>query len=113
MGKMTAILLIEDVEDLARVVRRELEQDGYRVLWAADGVVGLRMFRSHQPGLVILDWMLPELDGPAVLREMCGSPPVPVLTLTARTDEGDRVIGLEVGALDLLPERTSARRTSR
>jgi len=102
MKNMTTILLIEDAIDLARVVRRELEQEGYHVLYAGDGVVGLQMFRSYQPDLVILDWMLPELDGLAVLREIRADSPAPVLMLTARTEEADRVIGLEVGADDYL-----------
>jgi DNA-binding response OmpR family regulator len=99
---MTTILLVEDAHDLANVIRRELEQTGYRVLYAADGVAGLQMFRGYQPDLVILDWMLPRLDGLAVLREIRASSPVPVLMLTARTEEADRVIGLEVGADDYL-----------
>ena len=99
---MTEILLVEDAHDLARVIRRELEAEGYRVLWAADGAEGLQMFRSYQPDLVILDWMLPKLDGLAVLREIRSDSPVPVLMLTARTEEADRVIGLEVGADDYL-----------
>jgi DNA-binding response OmpR family regulator len=106
---MTTILLVEDATDLARVVRRELEQEGYHVLYAGDGVVGLQMFRSYQPDLVILDWMLPELDGLAVLREIRADSPVPVLMLTARTEEADRVIGLEVGADDYLTKPFSMR----
>jgi DNA-binding response OmpR family regulator len=109
MKSMTTILLIEDATDLARVVRRELEQEGYHVLYAGDGVVGLQMFRSYQPDLVILDWMLPELDGLAVLREIRADSPVPVLMLTARTEEADRVIGLEVGADDYLTKPFSMR----
>lgn len=109
MKSMTTILLVEDATDLARVVRRELEQEGYHVLYAGDGVVGLQMFRSYQPDLVILDWMLPELDGLAVLREIRADSPVPVLMLTARTEEADRVIGLEVGADDYLTKPFSMR----
>lgn len=67
---MTTILLIEDARDLAQVVRRELEQAGYRVLYAADGAAGLRTFHSYRPDLVILDWMLPEVDGLEVLRQI-------------------------------------------
>lgn len=106
---MTTILLVEDARDLANMIRRELEEAGYRVLSAADGVTGLQMFRSYQPDLVILDWMLPRLDGLTVLREMRSSSPVPVLMLTARTEEADRVIGLEVGADDYLTKPFSMR----
>ena len=106
---MTTILLVEDARDLANVIRRELEEAGYRMLWAADGITGLQMFRSYQPDLVILDWMLPRLDGLTVLREIRSSSPVPVLMLTARTEEADRVIGLEVGADDYLTKPFSMR----
>jgi DNA-binding response OmpR family regulator len=106
---MTTILLIEDARDLARVIRRELEGAGYRVILAADGAVGLQKFRSHAPDLVILDWMLPKVDGLAVLREIRADSPVPVLMLTARKEEADRVIGLEVGADDYLTKPFSMR----
>jgi DNA-binding response OmpR family regulator len=106
---MTTILLIEDAEDLARVIRRELEREGYRVLCAGDGIVGLQMFRAYEPDLVILDWMLPELDGLVVLREIRADSPSPVLMLTARTEEADRVIGLELGADDYLTKPFSMR----
>jgi DNA-binding response OmpR family regulator len=96
------ILLVEDAQDLARVIVRELEGAGYRVLHAADGWEGLRTFRAYQPDLVILDWMLPGLDGLEVLRELRRDSPVPVLMLTARDEEVDRIIGLEVGADDYL-----------
>jgi DNA-binding response OmpR family regulator len=106
---MTTILLVEDARDLATVIRRELEQEGYRVLCAADGAAGLQMFRGYQPDLVVLDWMLPKLDGLTVLREIRSESPVPVLMLTARTEEADRVIGLEVGADDYLTKPFSMR----
>ncbi|MEJ2559059.1 MAG: response regulator transcription factor [Anaerolineae bacterium] len=99
---MTTILLVEDARDLAGVVRRELEEAGYRVLYAADGAEGLHMFRNYRPDLVILDWMLPRLDGLTVLREIRAESPALVLMLTARKEEADRVIGLEVGADDYL-----------
>jgi DNA-binding response OmpR family regulator len=97
---MATILLVEDAEDLARVIERKLEQAGTRMLRADDGAAGLRVFQGYQPDLVILDWMLPKMDGLAALREIRGSSPVPVLVFTARMEEADRVIGLEVGADD-------------
>ena len=106
---MPTILLVEDAEDLARVIRREMEDAGYRVLLAADGATGLQTFRSHAPDLVILDWMLPKVDGLTVLREIRADSPVPVLMLTARKEEADRVIGLEVGADDYLTKPFSMR----
>ena len=99
---MTKILLVEDAADLARVIVRELEAAGYEVLYAADGLAALELYTRHAPDLVILDWMLPKLDGLEVLRQIRQSSPIPVLMLTARDEEADRVIGLEVGADDYL-----------
>jgi DNA-binding response OmpR family regulator len=99
---MTTILLIEDTVDLANAIRRELESDGYAVCHAGDGVAGLQLFKQEAPDLVILDWMLPRLSGLDVLREMRKDTAVPILMLTARHEEADRVIGLELGADDYL-----------
>ena len=105
---MTTILLVEDAADLAQVIVRELETAGYQTLHAADGVAALKLHTRHHPDLVILDWMLPKLDGLEVLRQIRQSPgcetsaAIPVLMLTARDEEADRVIGLEVGADDYL-----------
>jgi len=99
---MTTILLVEDALDLARMIERELEAAGYHVLRAADGLTALQLHAGHQPDLLILDWMLPRLDGLEVLRQIRQSSAVPVLMLTARGEEADRVIGLEVGADDYI-----------
>jgi DNA-binding response OmpR family regulator len=99
---MTTILLIEDARELSRVIRRELEAAGYKVLLAPDGVSGVQVHAGRQPDLVILDWMLPKLDGLDVLRHIRESSATPVLMLTARAEEADRVIGLELGADDYL-----------
>ena len=101
---MTTILLVEDAVDLAQVIVRELEAAGYGTLHAADGLAALELHAQHVPDLVILDWMLPKLDGLEVLRQIrrSDSGAVPVLMLTARDEEIDRVIGLEVGADDYL-----------
>jgi DNA-binding response OmpR family regulator len=96
------ILLVEDAQDLAQVIMRDLRAEGYDVLHAADGLTALELHAKHAPDLVILDWMLPKLDGLEVLRRMRQSSPVLVLMLTARTEEIDRVVGLEVGADDYL-----------
>jgi DNA-binding response OmpR family regulator len=106
---MTTILLIEDAQDLARVITRDLGAAGYEVITAADGVAGLEAYESHRPDLIILDWMLPEMDGLEVLRRIRQTSPVPILMLTARTEEIDRVVGLEVGADDYLPKPFSMR----
>lgn len=106
---MATILLVEDAQDLALVVLRELEAAGYQTLHAADGVAALELHAGEQPDLVILDWMLPRLDGLEVLRRLRQSAPTPVLMLTARGEETDRVVGLEVGADDYLIKPFSMR----
>jgi DNA-binding response OmpR family regulator len=99
---MPSILLVEDEPELARLVVRELESAGYDVRLAEDGAAALRAFEETPPDLIALDWMLPGLDGLEVLRRLRQTSAVPVLMLTARAEEVDRVIGLEVGADDYL-----------
>ncbi|MFN2226112.1 MAG: response regulator transcription factor [Anaerolineae bacterium] len=110
---MWTILLVEDERELARVVGRELQAHGYRVVHAADGAKALRLHATGHPDLVILDWMLPGLDGLEVLRRIRASggeaAAVPVLMLTARSEEVDRIVGLEVGADDYLTKPFSMR----
>ncbi|PKO11968.1 MAG: DNA-binding response regulator [Chloroflexi bacterium HGW-Chloroflexi-10] len=106
---MKTILIIEDSKDLAGVIRRELEQAGYQVLQAFDGSSGLQVIREKQPDFIILDWMLPGKTGLDVLRELGTERLVPVLMLTARSEEADRVIGLELGADDYLTKPFSMR----
>jgi DNA-binding response OmpR family regulator len=103
------ILLVEDTPDLAQIIRRELEAAGYAVLYAADGFAALQVYAQKVPDLVVLDWMLPKLDGLEVLRRIRQSSAVPVLMLTARSEEADRVIGLELGADDYLSKPFSMR----
>jgi DNA-binding response OmpR family regulator len=99
---VATILLVEDEVGLAQFIAQELEQQGYRVLHAGDGLAALHLHQQRQPDLVILDWMIPALDGLEVLRRLRQTSPAPVLMLTARADESDRVIGLELGADDYL-----------
>lgn len=99
---MKSILLVEDTADLAAVIRRELEASGYEVQLAPDGLSALTQHEARRPDLVILDWMLPGLNGLEVLRRLRQTAPTPVLMLTARDDETDRVLGLESGADDYL-----------
>jgi len=101
---MATILLVEDTRELALVVARELEAAGYRVLRAADGRSALDLLERERPDLVLLDWMLPGVSGLDVLREVRRERATPVLMLTARGEETDRVIGLELGADDYLPK---------
>ena len=106
---MATILLVEDARELAAVVARELEAAGYRVHHVADGRSALTAHASLSPDLVILDWMLPGMDGLDVLRQLRQMAPTPVLMLTARSEETDRVVGLEVGADDYLTQPFSMR----
>ena len=106
---MATVLLVEDADDLAKVVARELAANGHRVVRAPDGRSALELHERDRPDLVILDWMLPELDGLAVLRELRRSGATPVLMLTARSEEVDRVVGLEMGADDYLTKPFSVR----
>ncbi len=107
---MGRILLIEDARDLAEVVRRELEGAGYDILMAGDGKTGLDLALRFRPDLIILDWMLPGIDGLEVLRRLrAADSPLPVLMLTARSEEADRVVGLELGADDYLTKPFSMR----
>ena len=106
---MTTVLLVEDTIDLARLIERELTGEGYRVLRAADGLAALNLHAREHPDVVVLDWMLPKLNGLEVLRRLRQSSPVPVLMLTARGEEADRVLGLEVGADDYLTKPFSMR----
>lgn len=99
---MTMILLVEDEVELAGILRRELEAAGYQVAYAPGGEQALHRFSSQTPDLVILDWILPGMDGLEVLRQIRKTSAVPVLMLTARGDPLDRVVGLEVGADDYL-----------
>jgi DNA-binding response OmpR family regulator len=106
---MTTILLVEDAYDLAQMIIHELEVQGYHVLHMCDGVSAIEVHKAEQPSLVILDWMLPELDGLEVLRRIRQISPTPVLMLTARGEETDRVVGLELGADDYLTKPFSMR----
>ena len=98
---MSRILLIEDNRDLAFGLRNNLEIEGYEVETAEDGMVGLKTFAKVNPDLVILDLMLPELDGFRVLRSLRqDGHATPVLLLTAKGEEADKVRGLRMGADD-------------
>ncbi len=103
MSSGARVLLVEDNEDLAFGLRNNLEIEGYEVQVAGDGRRGLELAISWRPELLILDLMLPELDGFRVLRELrrAGSE-MPVLVLTARSEEADKVRGLKLGADDFV-----------
>ena len=96
------ILIVEDDEAILTFLRRGLAYDGYQVDTATDGQSGLLMARDNPPELVVLDWMLPGLDGLEVCRRLRQGGPVPILMLTARDTVNDRVQGLDAGADDYM-----------
>ena len=104
-----SVLVVEDEENLVEALRYNLEHEGYAVLTAPDGGSGLETARAALPDLVILDVMLPNLDGLEVCRILRRETDVPILMLTARDDEIDRVVGLEIGADDYLTKPFSMR----
>jgi DNA-binding response OmpR family regulator len=97
---VTTIVVAEDERDLNNLVRRHLEDEGHRVVQAFDGPSAVLAVQQERPDLLILDWMLPRLDGLEVCRRVRRESIVPILMLTARSEEIDRVLGLEVGADD-------------
>ena len=104
-----SIVVVDDEPMVREVVTRYLRRDGFAVATAADGAEALRVIATTAPDMVVLDVMLPELDGLAVLGELRETSQVPVILLTARGDEGDRVLGLELGADDYVTKPFSAR----
>lgn len=103
------ILVVEDDETLSEMVAYNLKRQGYEVLLAKDGRSGVNLTRSENPDLLVLDLMLPGLDGFEVCRIVRQEFNVPILMLTARTEEIDRVVGLEMGADDYLTKPFSMR----
>jgi DNA-binding response OmpR family regulator len=99
---VATILVAEDERDLNHLIRRHLEDEGFRVVQAYDGADAVAAVDRERPDLLVLDWMMPKLDGLEVCRRVRRSSIVPILMLTARTEEIDRVLGLEVGADDYL-----------
>jgi len=97
---MSTVLIVDDEPRIARLVADYLQQAGYRVIEANDGLSALDQFRSHRPDLIVLDLGLPELDGLDVIRQIRTHSAVPIIILSARTEETDRVVGLELGADD-------------
>lgn len=98
------ILVVDDERNIIELVRLYLEQAGYTVAEARDGKQGLEQHARLDPDLVILDLMMPELDGMEVTREIRRRGETPILMLTARGEDIDRIIGLELGADDYLPK---------
>jgi DNA-binding response OmpR family regulator len=106
---MTRVLLVDDEPNLRHTLGYSLRQEGYDVLTADDGEQALAMFRAARPDVVILDVMLPGIDGIEVCRRIRRESDVPILMLTARDTEVDRIVGLEVGADDHIGKPFSTR----
>jgi DNA-binding response OmpR family regulator len=111
MGRVSeqTILVVDDEEAIAEAVRARLESEGYRVVAAADGPEAIRAHAEHRPDLVVLDLMLPGMDGLEVCKQIQRDGWTPVLMLTARTEEADKVAGFAVGADDYLTKPFSLR----
>ncbi|WP_108445390.1 winged helix-turn-helix domain-containing protein [Halomonas denitrificans] len=103
------VLIIEDDERLAELTRDYLEANGFQVTVEADGARGVERILSLQPDLVILDLMLPGEDGLSICRRVRGDYAGPIMMLTARTDDMDQVLGLEMGADDYVPKPVQPR----
>jgi DNA-binding response OmpR family regulator len=106
------ILVVDDEPTLRETLAEALDADGYKVITAADGREALAQFREHRPELVVLDLMLPELSGIEVCRIIRQESGVPILMLTAKSSELDKVVGLELGADDYVTKPFSLRELS-
>ncbi|MEG2377742.1 MAG: response regulator transcription factor [Clostridia bacterium] len=98
----TRVLVVEDDANIAELIRLYLEKDGYEVAIAADGLVGVSKFSEFLPNIILLDIMLPELDGFGVCREIRKTSDTPIIMLTAKDETFDKVMGLEIGADDYI-----------
>jgi DNA-binding response OmpR family regulator len=103
------ILLVEDEDEIAALVSAYLERDGFRVVWASRGVDGLLALEQHEVRLAILDLQLPDADGLDLCRAIREQSRLPIVILTARDEEIDRITGLELGADDYVPKPFSPR----
>lgn len=103
------ILIVEDETKIARTVRLYLEQAGFQVTMIHDGALAMPAFRHEQPDLIVLDLMLPNVDGLDVCRQIRRTSNVPIIMFTARSEEADTLIGLELGADDYITKPFSPR----
>jgi DNA-binding response OmpR family regulator len=109
MPDSSTILLVDDEDSIQKLLAYPLEREGYRVLQARDGDEALERFASERVDLVVLDIMLPKLDGLEVCKRLRAESEVPIIMLTARDDELDKVLGLELGADDYITKPFSIR----
>ena len=106
---MKTILIVDDEPKMVRVLKGYLEQAGFRAVTAEDGQMGLTTFRHEKPDLILLDLMLPGMDGLEVCRRLRRESNVPIIMVTARVEEVDRLLGLELGADDYIVKPFSPR----
>ena len=99
---MPLILIVEDEREIAEILEAFLRQRGFQTEWARDGEEALRLFRASKPDLVLLDLLLPRLDGMEVIKAIRRDSRTPVIMLSARSEELDKVLGLELGADDYI-----------
>lgn len=103
------ILIVEDDPDLLQMMRNYLEKEGYRVEVASDGEAAIHLWRASRPELLILDWMLPGLSGLDIVKQVRAMDMTPIIMVTARGEDPDIVVGLELGADDYLVKPVSLR----
>lgn len=106
---MNRILVVEDDVDTAKVITAYLSREGYEVTVARDGTTGLQLARQTPPALIVLDWMLPGASGPEFITSLRRGQQTPIIMVTARSEESDRIVGLELGADDYLVKPFSPR----
>ncbi len=102
MRDSSTILLVDDEDSVQKLLTFPLERDGFRVVQARDGEQALRLFGDQSIDLVVLDLMLPKVDGLEVCKRLRANSDVPIIMLTARGEELDKVLGLELGADDYI-----------
>ncbi|HWI63005.1 MAG TPA: response regulator transcription factor [Symbiobacteriaceae bacterium] len=103
------ILIVDDDERLVQVIDEYLRSEGYATLSAADGAEALRVWQEKRPDLLVLDWMMPRMSGLDVARQIRQQGSTPIIMLTARAEEADKLVGLELGADDYLTKPFSLR----
>src|SRR5436190_23362897 len=106
---MVTVLVVDDEPIVRDVVARYLQREGFETLEAADGLQAQALVREHEPALVVLDLMLPGMDGLQLCQWIRGRSQLPVIMLTARAEEADRIVGLELGADDYVTKPFSPR----
>ncbi len=106
---MATVLVVDDEPIVRDVVVRYLQREGYETLEAGDGLLAQQLVREHEPSLVVLDLMLPGMDGLQLCQWIRGRSELPVIMLTARAEEADRIVGLELGADDYVTKPFSPR----